>query len=231
MTATLKPIRTYEYLDKGFVELLNVNLTDTDLALVARSSFLAEEYDDPERNEKLVRYLINHAHTSPLEMASITVRIKMPIFVMRQHIRHRTARTNEQSLRYVVHDGDFYTPRFFRNQPANVKQGSGDEPISNNDEIITAWNDHNRKSYTLYLRMVESGVAREIARGVLGTCFYTTAVWQMDLSNLMKYMTLRSDSHAQMEIRELSGIFEEIVKQSFPIVYETWKEKFEARNG
>lgn len=221
--ATLKPIETYQYLDKGFVELLDVHLTDTDSALLARSSFNKEEYLDEARNRSLIRYLIRDYHSSPLEMASITVRIKMPIFVMRQHVRHRTAKLNEQSLRYVTHDGDFHLPDVIRKSTPSIKQGSLDEPVDNQDELKQQWSDHMEQSYSLYLKSLELGASKEQARGLLGTSFYTTVVWQMDVSNLLKYMTLRSDSHAQREIQELSQVFEDIISEHFPEIYAAWK--------
>lgn len=221
--ATLKPIKTFDYLDKGFVELLDVHLTDTDSALLARSSFNKEEYSDEERNRSLVRYLIREAHTSPLEMGSITVRIKMPIFVMRQHVRHRTAKLNEQSLRYVTHDGDYHIPWGIRKSAKNVKQGSSGDIIENNEELKAEWAALHEQAYALYLRSLEMGAAKEQARGLLGTSFYTVVVWQMDLSNLLKYMGLRSDPHAQKEIQDLSKIFEQIVEEYFPEIYKAWR--------
>ncbi len=220
--ATLKPIKEYSYLDSGYVELLDVHLTEADSALCARASFNKEEYEDDERNESLNRYLVREYHTSPLEMPSITVRIKMPIFVMRQHVRHRTAKLNEQSLRYVVHDGDFHIPYNIRKSAKNVKQGSSDNTIETNDELRERWTELHKAAYALYLESLELGAAREQARGLLGTSFYTVVVWQMDLSNLFKYMSLRSDAHAQKEIQDLSKIFELIIDEHFPGLYKAW---------
>lgn len=220
--ATLKPIKRYDYLDKGFVELLNVNMTDADAALAARSSFNEEEYKDVKKNESLVDYLVRHYHTSPLEMPSITVRMKVPIFVQRQNVRHRTARLNEQSLRYVTHDGDFHIPDIIRSKDKNVKQGSSDEAIKDNESLKQRWEEHYRASYALYEESLALGAAPEQARSLLGVGFYTTLVWQMDISNLLKYMRLRSDPHAQREIQELSRIFEKIVEEYFPTIYNAW---------
>jgi len=147
----------------------------------------------------------------------------MPIFVMRQHVRHRTARLNEQSLRYVTHDGDFHIPDIIRKSAPSIKQGSSDDPIDSNDELIAEWTTFYESAYALYLKSLSLGASKEQARGLLGTSFYTTVVWQMDISNLLKYMTLRSDSHAQREIQELSRIFEEIISNHFPEIYKAWQ--------
>jgi len=220
--ATLKLIKTWQYLDKGFVELLNVNMNEVDAALLARASFNKEEYDRVDDNLNLVDYLVRHHHTSPMEMPSFTVRLKIPIFVQRQNVRHRTARLNEQSLRYVTHDGDFHIPDVIRRKDKNVKQGSSSEAIEANDELKKLWEDHYKASYELYEKSLAMGAAPEQARSLLGVGFYTTLVWQMDISNILKYMRLRSDPHAQLEIRLLSNIFEEIVKEYFPTIYSAW---------
>lgn len=225
-TTKTAPIMTEKipYLDHGYVQVLDYHMTEGDIARAARGSYNADEYEDDSRNSGLVRYLVRHHHTSPLEMASVTFRIKVPIFVARQHVRHRTARLNEQSLRYVVHDGDFYTPDF-RKQDPKAKQGSLKEITEDNEMWKGIWRDTHEKQYALYKEMVNSGIAREQARGVLSTSFYTTIMWQMDLNNLRKYLVLRLAPDAQAEIVELAQIMLSLVFDRWPNVFQDLKDQ------
>ena len=213
------------YLDHGFVELVDVLGDDNSIANAARTSYLNTQEKTDEENARLVSYLVEHNHTSPLEMAEMVFRIKMPIFVMRQHIRHRTANVNEQSLRYVVSDGDYYLPpvKRFKTSHKTNKQGSGDvmeEHIALTcQELIKDISDRAWASYNL---LVKAGLSKEVSRMVLPVNFYTTCVWKMDLNNLLKYLSLRNDPHAQEEIQELAQIIEKMVEKKFPAVYSSY---------
>lgn len=212
------------YLDKGYVRLIEVGGSDEFIARFARCSFNNQnkEYTDDE-NRRLINYLVANRHTSPIEAGSFWFEMKMPIFVMRQHGRHRTASLNEQSLRYAEHDGDFYLPptnRFCENTAYN-KQGSGEELPDDTQELLRdLYLMHSEDSYSLYKKMLEEGLARETARAVLGTNFYTTVCWKMDTKNLLHYLSLRDEGHAQHEIQELAQIIASFVEYHFPMLYQ-----------
>lgn len=220
-------IKRVDYLDKGFVELLDVFGNDTMIALAARASYLEEEYKDPARNAGLVRYMVEHNHGSPLEMPAMFFRIKMPIFVMRQHVRHRIASLNEQSMRYSNSDGDYYLPEAVRvkGQHETNHQGSG-ETLSQGVVIgaLEIIENSLESQYKDYLRLIEAGVARELSRIVLGTSFYTTIVWKINIRSMFNYLSLRADSHAQEEIQVLARIIGDMVEEHFPETYAAWVE-------
>jgi len=219
--------KRFKYLDHGYVELIEYMGSDTAIAQAARTSFGEGEYEDPKRNQGLINYLVEHQHTSPLEMPVLRFALKMPIFVARQHVRHRTASLNEYSLRYAEQEGDYYLPpveRFCYKNKWN-HQGSGD-PLDEQDakiaqEILRVQFEGQWESYKKLLAM---GVSNEIARCALGVNFYTVMVWQMDLHNLFHYLRLRNDPHSQDEIREMASIIENIVAKLFPMCYNAFSE-------
>ncbi len=227
----------YPYLDKGYVKVVGHFGDDRLMAKAARASFVKEAYKSDEMNNSLIDYLFYHRHMSPVEMGNITFESKMPIFVMRQHVRHRTFKLNEQSLRYVTHDGDYYLPELSRMQyqSEDSKQGSGGTMPK---EVAQALQDAMRDSYEsqwkLYKRLVKeeevgnsvkaTGLAKEIARGLLGTGFYTTVVWQADLRNLANYLFLRLDGHAQWEIQEHAKLVDQVYRDLYPMTYQAMRE-------
>jgi thymidylate synthase (FAD) len=214
-----------QYLDKGFVEVIEHMGSDTLIAMAARASFNEEEYQDDKRNESLINYLVEHAHTTPIEMPSIIFRLKMPIFIARQHMRHRTASINEQSLRYMEHDGDYYVPtkERIKYQHENNKQGSGESlPEHIAETAIEIINDNSVSCWNKYQLLLKAGIAKELARTTLPVNYYTTLVWKMDLHNLLHYLKLRSDPHAQEEIVILSEIIGTIVEELYPKTYSAW---------
>lgn len=150
----------------------------------------------------LIRYLMRHWHTTPFEMVEFKFIIKCPIFVARQILRHRTASVNEYSARYsVVHD-EFWTPEIFRAQGTTNHQGSGEsfyDPILKEQYTETC-----RASFRTYKDMLEAGVSRELARCVLPQSTFTEFYWKIDLHNLLHFLRLRLDEHAQEEIREVA---------------------------
>lgn len=233
----------YDYLDKGYVKYVGHFGEDRLIAKAARASFVREAYKSDEMNWSLIDYLFYNWHMSPIEMASITFESKIPIFVMRQHVRHRTFKLNEQSLRYVTHDGDYYLPALDRmhTQSEDTKQGSGilmsPHLAETRREMMRDAFEAQWKAYKLLLdeREVEvkgkkeikaHGLTKELARSILGTGFYTTVVWQADLRNLGNYLFLRSDPHAQYEIQEHAKIVANIYKECFPRTYEAFEENW-----
>jgi thymidylate synthase (FAD) len=219
--------KRYSYLDdKGFVEVIEITGSDTSIAMAARASYDSSEYEDEPRNKLLIDYLVRKRHTSPLEMASIQFRLKIPIFVMRQHVRHRTASLNEMSLRYIVHDGDYWVPQpeDVRKQSLDNKQGSqGNVPELDAKQFSDTLTERSNTAWSDYNYFISLGVAKEQARCLLPVNFYTTCVWKLDIHNLLHYMKLRTDPHAQEEIVKLAEIISQVVKENFPLTYKAWE--------
>lgn len=203
----------YNILDKGFLYLLDYMGTDAEIAKSARVSYDKKVVSNAEQDEHLIRYMMRHKHTSPFEMAEIKVHAKMPIFVARQWIRHRTANINEKSGRYSELDNDFFNPTQFRKQSKTNKQGSNREIYNHKIESFD-------KSFTEYQSLLNNGVSKEMARIVLPLATYTEWYWKIDLHNLMHFLSLRLDAHAQYEIRVYAQVLAKIVADLFPM---SWK--------
>ena len=220
--------KTFPYLNKGFVEVIDYMGDDTSLAMAARASFNKKEYKSKEANIGLINYLIEHKHSSPIEMGEIIFRVKVPIFVARQHMRHRTASINEQSLRYVEHDGDYYIPtkERIRYQHEHKKQGSGDTmPEHIAETVLEIFENTAKTCWKNYDLLIKAGVALELSRAILPVSSYTTLVWKMDLHNMLHYLNLRMDAeHAQSEIVDLANIFASVIQDLFPETYKAWEE-------
>lgn len=200
----------------GTVALLDIMGSDEAIVDAARIS-----YDRRGKTEdrNLIRYLLRNRHTSPFEMGVMKFELKMPIFVARQWVRHRTASMNEVSARYTQLPAEMFLPEVFSKQSTDNKQGRETTEASDfTDKVL----DHHRNAYTLYEEMLEAGVARELARGVLPLNIYTKFVWKMDIHNLMHFMSLRLSPHAQKEIREYAEVIERLVQLYFPITHEAF---------
>lgn len=197
-------------LDHGFVKLLNISsvIDDKELleqapAMSARISFNNfDEKRTKEQDMKLVEYLIKNHHNTPVEMTEVWFEMKLPIFVARQFVRHRTATINEVSGRYVTLPEEWYIPEVVGGKATSNKQGQEDN--------LDAWTQNHFKdalnyqcgeSYRLYKVYLEQGVAPEHARMFLHLNHYTHWIWKQDLSNLMHFLALRLDAHAQIEAR------------------------------
>jgi thymidylate synthase (FAD) len=211
--------------DYGYVTLLETMGSDETIVDSARIS-----YDRRGKSEDraLIRYLLRHRHTSPFEMGVMRFEIKMPIFVARQWIRHRTASLNEMSARYTELPNEMFVPKVVAMQSPDNKQGRQNLDVDmrhgddTNDLLANIINRANITSYTHYETLLEAGVARELARGVLPVNIYTKFVWKMDLHNLMHFLDLRLDPHAQEEIRDFAEIIEKMVALHFPTTYEAF---------
>lgn len=200
----------------GYVKLLDVMGSDEDIVDAARIS-----YDRRGKSEDraLIRYLLRHRHTSPFEMGELKFELKMPVFVARQWVRHRTASMNEVSARYTQLPAEMFVPEVFSVQSATNKQGRGDETAQDFAYEVKVTH---ANTYDLYEKMLNAGVAKEIARGILPFNIYTKFVWKMDLHNLMHFLNLRLDPHAQKEIRDYAEVIEDIVAEYFPMSHEAF---------
>jgi thymidylate synthase (FAD) len=159
---------------------------------------------------------MRHWHTTPFEMVEFKFHIKMPLYIARQHLRHRTASVNELSARYSVVPKEYYNPETLRGQSEVNHQGSEGE-VTIPDEKRTAVSHHLEHSFELYEDLLENGCCREQARGNLPQSTYTEFYWKINLHNLMHYLHLRMDSHAQKEIREYANAIYTLVEPLVPI--------------
>jgi len=218
--------------EHGFVRLVDTMGSDGDIADAARVSY-GKGTRAVSDNRNLIRYLMRHKHTSPIEMASVKFHLKLPIFVMRQVIRHRTASVNEYSGRYSVMSDDCYIPEVDYIQPQSVtnKQGRGGElSASWKDKyksLITQITDKSLTAYEILLgnkTIAHGGLSRELSRIILPVSNYTECYWKIDLHNFFHFCRLRMDSHAQQEIRDYAIAMYELVKPHFPIAVEAFED-------
>lgn len=214
-------------LDKGFVRLVDYLGGDQRIVQAARVSYGAgtKSY---RQDRGLIHYLMKNEHTSPFEQVVLTFHAKMPIFVARQWVRHRTARLNEVSGRYSIMKDDFYVPDAgsLKVQSDSNKQARGDEtlPPEVADRLLAELQEDQATLYRHYLGMIESGLAREVARTNLPLSLYTEWYWQMDLHNLLRFLRLRMHPHAQYEIREYAQAMAACARAVAPIAFEAFEE-------
>lgn len=229
-------------LDKGFVQLVdcmprlihdNEDSADYTIAEAARCSY--QRGTKTIRDDKgLIRYLMRHNHTSPFEMIEFKFHMKMPLYICTQLLRHRTASVNCLSARFSQLTDDYYIPDVsnIRIQSEINKQGSE----SNVDAlkaigINSIMNTMCEETYEAYIKLLNQGVAREQARGILPYCFYTELYWKMDLKNLLHFLNLRCDEHAQQEIRVYANAILDLIKPIIPYTIDAWEEYSEYRGG
>ena len=212
--------KEFRVLDKGFVRLVDYLGDDSRIVQAARVSY-GEGTKSYRQDQGLIDYLLRNDHTSPFEQVSFTFHIKMPLFVARQWIRHRTAKVNEISGRYSVMKNEFYVPagEDIAYQSDDNKQGRMNEPVplEMQEEIRAVLMEDQKRSYETYKKLLDKGIAREIARINLPLSLYTEWYWQMDLHNLFHFLKLRMDSHAQKEIRDYAEVIFGIVKKVCPM--------------
>lgn len=171
-------------------------------------------------DERLIRYLMRHRHTSPFEMCEIKLHVRCPIFVARQWLRHRTASVNEVSGRYSVLGGDFFVPEHVYGQSVGNRQGRGEEPIDGDEEARRLIEESYGEAARAYGRLLWMGASREQARMVLPLATYTEFYWKIDLHNLLHFLELRLHPTAQEEIRVYAEEIAGIVREWVPI---TWR--------
>ena len=210
---------------QGWVGLIDHLGSESTIVNAARVSFGKLKSDMDDRDVKLLEYLIANKHTSPLEHMVFTFSIHCPLFVRGQWHRHRTWSYNEISRRYTEVDLEFYTPEALRRQAASDRQASVADPEFDGTELQKAISDHNQASFALYEKLLESGVCREQARGVLPQNMMVTFWGTVDLSNLLHFLELRDSEHAQYEIREYAVAIKQLIKPIVPHVAEYFAAK------
>lgn len=219
-------------LDHGFIRVIDYMGDDAAVVQAARVSYGAGTKKVRE-DAGLINYLMRHRHTSPFEMCEIKIHVKMPIFVARQWLRHRVASANEVSGRYSILDREFYMPgpENLAAQAKTNRQGRGD--VLNEAEaaqVLELLREDAARSYTHYEEMLNEidgqivdpdrqGLARELARMNLPVSLYTQLYWKMDLHNLLHFLNLRADAHAQYEIRVYAEALLDVVQQWVPLAY------------
>lgn len=212
--------REIAVLDKGFVRLVDYFGSDSRIVQAARVSY-GEGTKSYRQDQGLIDYLLWNDHTSPFEQVSFTFHLKMPVFVARQWIRHRTAKVNEISGRYSVMKNEFYIPagEDIAFQSEDNRQGRKNESVPQKlqQEIRQLMAEEQNRAYETYTKLLEMGIAREIARINLPLSLYTEWYWQMDLHNLFHFLKLRMDKHAQKEIRDYAQVIFSIVRKVCPM--------------
>lgn len=227
---------TIPVLDHGFVRYIEHMGTDTRIVEAARVSY-ASASKGPDADKKLLSYLFRNKHTSPFEMCKVAFNVKMPIFVMRQWVRHRMQNLNEVSARYTELPNEFYVPTQWRKQDTANKQGSVVEDdwnqlfsssvygaLTKNQQLTMETELAYKAAYSTYESLLSQGVAREMARMVLPVGIYTECYSCWDLKNLLHFFALRDDSHAQAEIQEYAKAMKQIVSQLFPWTMEVYEQ-------
>jgi len=208
----------------GFVKLLDVMGDDEEVENSARISY-GDGTRKVNQTRNLIRYLMRHKHTSPFEMCEVKFHLKLPIFVMRQLVRHRTANLNEYSGRYSVMSNEFYLPEgdYLAKQSTTNNQGRG-EPLESQGLLQFEFNRIYDGASMAYQVLLEYDLSREVARALLPVANYTECIWKIDLHNFFHFVKLRSDSHAQREIRDYADAMYELVKPDFPICCEAFED-------
>lgn len=225
--------RFFNVLDHGFVELIDHLGSDLTVVNSARVSFGKRKTDMDEADKKLVRYLAKHKHWSPFRHVQLQFHCKVPEFVARQWYKHVVGIAytdsatvdhawNEISLRYVdAGDFDYYTPQGFRTQSESNKQASTNDHVADADGALEkAYKEQSDNAFKLYNELVEKGVAKEQARGLLPLNIYTEFYWTVSLQALVNFIHLRKHAGAQYEIREYAEALEKLTQQVVPIAFD-----------
>ena len=231
--------KQFKVLDSGFIRVMDYMGDDTAIIQSARVSY-GEGTKKVSNDKGLIRYLMKNWHTTPFEMCEIKLHIKLPIFIARQWIRHRTANVNEYSARYSILDKEFYIPKpqHMSSQSTTNKQGRGSNLSKKDTErFLKILKDDAERNYKHYEDMLnenqsgeiknddKTGLSRELARINLTLNTYTQWYWKIDLHNLLHFLYLRDDPHAQYEIQAYAEIIlNKIVKRWVPYTYDAFKE-------
>lgn len=226
-------------LDHGFVRVIDYMGDDAAIVQAARVSY-GRGTKQVSQDKGLINYLMRHWHSTPFEMCEIKFHVKLPIFVARQWIRHRTANVNEYSARYSILDKEFYIPEPAQLAPQSKKnhQGRGGDTLTpaESARVLEILKGDSEQTYSHYEELMncdatgnvidenKSGIARELARMNLTLNYYTQWYWKIDLHNLMHFLMLRADPHAQYEIRVYADAMIDIVQKWVPFAYDAFVE-------
>ncbi|MGR4000425.1 MAG: FAD-dependent thymidylate synthase [Alphaproteobacteria bacterium] len=231
----------FDVLDKGFVRVVDYMGDDGAIVQAARVSY-GRGTKKVHQDRGLIRYLLRHRHTTPFEMCEIKFHVKMPIFVARQWVRHRTANINEYSARYSVLRDEFFFPAAseLETQSKSNSQGRSGVGVADCEQKAAKIREAAERDYDLYRLLLNEdsdndstgeggdgggeGVARELARMVLPLSTYTEFYWKCDLHNLMHFLTLRADPHAQYEIRVYAELMVDLLERWVPLTAEAWRD-------
>ena len=217
-------------LDHGFVRVVDYMGDDAAICQAARVSY-GKGTKSVQNDEGLIRYLMRHWHSTPFEMCEVKLHVKLPVFVARQWIRHRTANVNEYSARYSILDREFYipAPEHISAQSSVNNQGRG-EALTGDEaaRVLDILKSDSTRSYDNYQSMIsdhgQQGLARELARMNLPANIYTQWYWKVDLHNLLHFLRLRADAHAQYEIRVYADAICSIVADWVPFAYAAFED-------
>ena len=227
-----------EVLDHGFVRVIDYMGDDSSVVQSARVSY-GKGTKKISNDKGLIKYLMRHRHSTPFEMCEIKFHIKLPIFIARQWIRHRTANVNEYSARYSILDKEFYIPSAenLAAQSQINNQGRGDALTDDEaSNVIQILKNDAEQTYANYETLLnenssggvldegKAGIARELARMNLTLNTYTQWYWKIDLNNLLHFLALRADDHAQYEIRVYADVMLDLVKKWVPLTYEAFED-------
>ena len=208
----------------GFVKLLDVMGSDEEVENAARISY-GKGTRKVSQTRNLIRYLIRHKHTSPLEMCEVKFHIKLPIFIMRQLVRHRMANLNEYSGRYSIMSDEYYLPEadYLQKQSMTNNQGR-EEAIPQKGLLQFEFNRMYDGAQIAYENLLNFELTKELARAVLPVANYTECIWKIDLHNFFHFVKLRADKHAQREIQDYANAMYELVKPKFPLCCEAFED-------
>lgn len=204
------------------VELVRISGSDVDIVNAARVSFGKVVNEISPKDEKLIKYLLQHRHTSPFEHNQLSFRIKAPIYVVRQWMRHRMSSYNEISYRYVNSALEFYIPEQWRSQSIDNRQASFGGYQSN--EMLACYKKSLDQAAQSYNSMLAAGVCREQARGVLPLCTYSEFIYTCNLHSFMHFLNLRTGAGAQYEIKVYADAMLELAKPYFKVALQAWQE-------
>lgn len=216
--------------NEGFVRVVDYMGDDGSIVQAARVSY-GDGTKSVSEDRGLIRYLYRHRHTTPFEMCELKLHLKMPVFVARQWVRHRMASLNEVSGRYSILPGEFFVPEPGTLAPQSTSNKQGRDGAYEGHEaagIIELIAEAGQDAFNVYGALVEEdegyGLARELSRVVLPLGTYTEFYWKIDLHNLLHFLKLRTDSHAQREIRDYADMVADIVKAWVPLAFEAWED-------
>ncbi|MEM8579094.1 MAG: FAD-dependent thymidylate synthase [Pseudomonadota bacterium] len=217
-------------LDHGFVRVIDYMGDDAAICQAARVSY-GKGTKSVQNDEGLIRYLMRHWHSTPFEMCEIKLHVKLPVFVARQWIRHRTANVNEYSARYSILDREFYIPEPDALAAQSVVNNQGRGAVLEGAEaarVLEILKSDSNRAYDHYEEMIsddgQSGLARELARMNLPANIYTQWYWKVDLHNFLHFLRLRADAHAQYEIRVYAELMCDLVKAWVPATYAAFED-------